>query len=83
MNFYCAACIGTPVGRIKARTNSSTAVQNNTGCFIVNLTIIEVCESDGWRAICDGSFTKEDAQVACREFGYSDIGKLSSVCGTN
>jgi hypothetical protein len=42
----------------------------------VNYTAIEVCEDGGWREICDGTFTQEDAQVICRQLGFSAIRKF-------
>ena len=48
----------------------------NGTCVVVNLTNVEVCESDGWREICDADFTDLDARVICRQLNYSDIGKV-------
>ena len=32
--------------------------------------IIELVYSDEWGAICDEGFGEEEAQVACRHFGF-------------
>ena len=52
------------------------AEHSNGRCSIVNLTNIEVCESDGWRELCDTDLSDSDAQVICRQLGYSDIGRF-------
>ena len=61
------------VGKIRA--GNTLDLYNNESCTIVNLTNIEVCESDGWRVLCDTDLSERDAQVICRELGYSDIGR--------
>ena len=38
-----------------------------------------ICESNGWREICDGDFTQQDAQVICWQLGFSAIGTWYSV----
>ena len=48
---------------------------------VVNYTSIEVCQRDGWREICDEDFTKQDAQVVCRQLGFSAIGTQYCISG--
>ena len=67
--FQYAAC--DLVGQIRP----GNVDENNGSCVIVNLTNINVCESDGWRELCDGHLSDKDAQVICRELGYSDVGR--------
>ena len=63
------ACSQT--GEIRGAEESE---RNETCGIVVNYTSIEVCESGGWREICDGDFTEQDAQVVCRQLGFSSIG---------
>ena len=58
---------------------TKTSERNETCGILVNYTNIMVCENDGWREICDGEFSKLDAQVICRQLGISTIGKLVYV----
>jgi len=36
---------------------------------------VAVCEDSVWKTICDDDWTTEDATVACRDQGYSDLSK--------
>lgn len=38
---------------------------------------VELCVETTWTSLCDQSWDVEDAQVACRELGYSPYGKLT------
>ena len=55
---------------------TKTSERNETCGTLVNYTNIMVCEDDGWREMCDGEFSKLDAQVICRQLGISIVGKL-------
>ena len=36
---------------------------------------LEICINGCWGTICDDSWTNANAQVACRQLGYSTTGK--------
>ena len=55
---------------------TKTSERNETCGALVNYTNIMVCEGDGWREMCDGDFSKLDAQVICWQLGNSTVGKL-------
>lgn len=37
---------------------------------------LEICNNNQWGTICDDQFDADSANVACRQLGHSDTGKL-------
>ena len=37
---------------------------------------VEICILNSWGTICNDGWTRKDAFVACKQLGYSTIGKL-------
>ena len=35
---------------------------------------LEICYNNNWRTICESQWTDANAEVACRQLGYSTIG---------
>lgn len=37
---------------------------------------VEICFNNIWGTICDGSWSGNDANVACRQLGYGTTGNI-------
>ena len=80
MIFQCIACsISGEVGYEKYE-GADKITSFGEKCIAQRLTSFKICEDGGWNEICDSNFTKSDAVVMCRQFGYSDIGLLNINC---
>ena len=40
---------------------------------------VEICYEHQWRTVCDNNWEAEDAQVACRQLGFSSYGMFHWV----
>ena len=36
--------------------------------------LVEICYGSSWGSLCPSSWDNNDAKVACRQLGYTDIG---------
>ena len=74
----------TACSQIGAIRGTEQGQRNDTCGVVVNYTNIEVCEGDGWREVCDETFTQQDAKVVCWQLNFSDIGTyLQCMCILN
>ena len=64
--------------------NNPTVLCQNGDIRLVNGTTafegrVEICWNETWGTICDGFWSGFDAQVACRQLGYSTSGMHESL----
>ena len=64
MSFYFSLCTACNSGDIRLVNGNSP-----------NEGRVEVCNEDGWGTVCDNLWTQEDANVACRQAGFSRFGE--------
>ena len=62
---------------------SPAACNDGSANLVGNLTSgegsIEVCQDGSWYQVCDEGWSQEDATVACKSLGYSELGKLGML----
>ena len=62
---FFAGCTHGDIRLVGSRSGVSSSTQGR----------VEVCVNNRWGTVCDDSWSTFDARVACRQLGYSDIGK--------
>ena len=66
-------CSATTCTRGAIRLQGGTATQGR----------VEICNNNVWGTVCDDFWGTPDAQVACRQLGFSTTGRITLVLSVN
>ena len=83
MRFTIISCLAPPPPFCSPEFHNSC---NNNDVRLVGGVVawegaVEVCQNDEWLSICDEAWDARDAQVICKQLGYSTEGQIS--CNKN
>ena len=69
MNNFIIDCTSREQGNIRL-ANGTTSYEGR----------VEVCNAGQWGTVCDDAWSAADASVACRQLGFSPLGKFQNIC---